>query len=440
MTQSAPVLKPRPGTIGFLGSHDTIDSDKLGAAVAADSDMFPTSYFQITEIFTPMTLAAFNAQFIPQVQLVGTNQILGTLGATATNFVVSSALNCNFFLKSIRIVLIAEPEQFALTGASFPRVPGPQRGFDGTFPIAPPGVQDGIPATCEYGKNTLIAVRKMLESYDFEFTVGCDYPLVQTSLARVGCVQLDASVAGAGSPLTAVAKKVQDINIKRADNGHGDYFQWQNLDGAGEVANAPITLGGLGGSTNDLMCNSDGWYDIRNGQGIVLPANQSFQAMLVQSVGNARSFAQFQSEMTEDSAAVTPHPDLTSVVAPGGVPIVGSNAGVITYKGGLFKYGIELRGAKIRNKACFDWATNYGGGLGKPFFDDVEAWDKIRNNPQFQKSYEAEKKLPWRSLGEAVEAASGADKLDQACVPPHQRGWALLNECPSFLTFSSNVL
>ncbi len=230
-------------TLGFAD----FGPDDIDAILAADETCFPSTYYQLSTARIPMTAEAFGATFgAGTLSLIGTNQLLGNTGVR-TNIAMGTSLNCCFWLRDVRFVLIPEAETWALGGASITAPAAPaheQPAFTGAFPLG--GVL--TPAQLEYGKASQIAARKLRESFDLQFAIGCEFVLINTSLARVSCTQFEAASLGFGSPNTAMAEKIRLTNDRARANARGVTFLPQNsigaeVSGGSEIGDPPTWSG-----------------------------------------------------------------------------------------------------------------------------------------------------------------------------------------------------
>ena len=156
---------------------------------------------------------------------------------------------------------------------------------------------------------------------------------------------------------------------------------------------------------------------VRGGKGVIIGPNQSITAQLLPNAGAAEYQAELRRELVDTGS-------VDIVAAPGYTTL-----GTRVFKYGVFKFGIELRGCKVRPKACLDWAMK-GGGLGLPkhFFDDNQFWPGLQDRAAYLAGFKSEGGSSFGTLGEAVEAQeraiakraiSGlADSLATPSVPP----------------------
>lgn len=378
--------------------------DDLQAILDSDLDCFPTTLYSLTALTSPLTQAEFTANFGAAVNTIG-NSIQVAIPGLSTNFITANTVECPFLLMGIRVIFVTPNTAFGIAGAS--AVPGsasspiPVPTFDGTFPEAT-SLQ---PAYFEYGQNVQRAIQSWLEANFFTLQLGCKFNVVETSLARVGCVMSDAEFCGYGDQLSGAMLRIRQAN-DRLDviGGRTDRFIPVNTLSSGDTpvgAGSPMARAAFGGPCDT---GDDNWYAVRGGMGILLTNDTTIQARIQQDAGAALYQQSLAEELLDHPGPILAASGFTDETA-GGL-----KASSMEFKLGNLRVGIEFKGCELTPRACFDWALRYG-----------KSYEALYTNSGYFMNMAAPMlaKLGFRGLGDAFKAAPTSHAVTQMLGKAH---------------------
>lgn len=363
-------MKYHPTDFGRVGQYDTVLKmmsqrfELIDAVVVAECC--------IEAPITPrMAEALFAGSFDPFS--AGNALSADTMGALNCRFVNAAILARvlqPIAVCGIGIIATGEGKSFTITGAAVTAATftgGPTPCFDGCVPLGglgepieaggPPADPAARNATFMFGGPTWDALLAFMRAYRVLLVLNGYAIYLDQLAADIGTVCESPELMGFSNSLTSVIGHVNRLNTLLASIGCSKRFITQNVAGSDCVP--PPVAGVSWGQPDFPGCANHGW---RFHKPLILTPLSTFEVIFQQTENDTMFRQRLIDALSVDcDAATRPVPEFEEMLQCGN-----GYASAYEFKGGVFCFGVALKGVELLPSACVDF-WDYNCPVWSPF-------------------------------------------------------------------------